>query len=86
MDHIQPLADQSCYTCPRHVPAPLEMESNDPAKPNCFMSIKTYIQSKTGIEQNAIQHGLKHNLVRFLLSFTDQEQAHDLQNPEPNSV
>jgi hypothetical protein len=43
------------------------------------MSIKTYIQPKTGIEQNAIQHGLKHNLVRLLLSFTNQEQAHDLQ-------
>jgi len=50
------------------------------------MSIKTYIQPKTGIEKNAIQHGLKHNLVRFLLSFINHEQAHDLQNPEPNSV
>ena len=40
-----------------------------PAKPNCNMNYKINIQPKTGIEQNAIQHGLKRNLVRFLWSF-----------------
>ena len=51
------------------------------------MSIKTYIQPKTGIEKNAIQHGLKQNLEgsSCLLQIKSKVMIYKTQNLTPFS-
>ena len=85
LDYIQPLADQSCYIPNTRDSRPFGYVIQRPAKPNCFMSNMTNRKPKTGIEQNAIQHNLNRNLVRFygLYEFASKLE---IQNPEPHCV
>ena len=83
LDSIQPLADQISTICHAN-PRSLGNVIQRPAKPNLYMPHKIEIQPKAGIEQNEIQHKLKHNLV--VLSSFEYTSKLDIQNPEPHCV